>query len=75
MIEIHINNNLYLMEEDKYKTKKYNYTKAETMAFLLNKKIQYNIADLYSTYYTEMNINQCIYTQSITDKLNSFGLK
>ena len=43
------------------------------MAFLLNKKIQYNIADLYSTYYTEMNINQCIYTKSITHKLNSFG--
>ena len=75
MIEIHINNHLYLLEEDKYKNKKYNYTKAETMVFLLNKKIHYNIADLYSTYYTEMKINQCIYTQSITNKINSFGIK
>ena len=43
MIEIHINNNLYLIEEEKYQTKKYNYTKAETMVFLLNKNISYNI--------------------------------
>ena len=75
MIEIHINNHLYLFEEEKYQTKKYNYIKAETMAFLLNKNINYQQAELYATYYSEMKNNNCNYNQSIINKLKSYGLK
>lgn len=74
MIEIHINNHLYLFEEEKYQTKKYNYIKAETIAFLLNKNINYQQAELYATYYSEMKNNHCNYNQSIINKLKSYGL-
>lgn len=74
MIEIHKDDTIFIFECEKYKTYKYNETLAKAKTILLKKKLSQDIVDLYSNYYVEYIVNNCIYNKSIMDKLAHYGL-